>query len=147
MELVNLEYLGLFIAAFLAATILPISSEAVFTAVLFDGLEPWKCIFVATLGNWLGGMSCYFLGRLGKLEWIEKYLKIKKEKIDDFTAKIHKYGDWLAFFSFLPGIGDVIAVASGYFRCRWWIVAVSMLFGKFARYVVWMYFNGLFINF
>ncbi|MDR0370506.1 MAG: DedA family protein [Prevotellaceae bacterium] len=147
MELANLEYLGLFIAAFLAATILPLSSEAVFTAVLYAGLEAWKCIFVATLGNWLGGMSCYFLGRLGKLEWIEKHLKIKKEKIDNFTTKIHKYGDWFAFFSFLPGIGDVIAISSGYFRCRWWLVALSMLLGKFARYIVWMYFNGLFITF
>jgi len=55
--------------------------------------------------------------------------------------KIHRYGDWFAFFSFLPGIGDIIAVASGYFRCRWWIVAISMLLGKFIRYVIWL---GLF---
>lgn len=147
MELVNLGYLGLFIGAFLAATVLPFSSEIVFTGLLLAGFDPWICIFAATLGNWLGGMSCYYLGRLGKLEWIEKYMKIKKEKIDNFTDKIHKYGDWLAFFSFLPGIGDIIAVASGYFRCKLWIVAFSMLLGKFVRYIVWMYFNGLFINF
>ncbi|MBP1663785.1 MAG: putative integral rane protein [Bacteroidetes bacterium] len=96
----------------------------------------------ATLGNWLGGMSCYYLGMLGKVEWIEKYLRIKKEKMDSFEVKLHKYGDWFAFFSFLPGIGDGIAVASGFFRCRWWIVALSMLLGKFVRYVVWMYANG-----
>ncbi len=140
--LIGLGYLGLFIASFLAATVVPFSSEVVFTAMVYGGLDAWKCVFVATAGNWLGGMSCYYLGHLGKIEWIEKYLRIKKEKLDKFTEKMKKYGDWFAFFSFLPGIGDVIAVAAGYFRCRWWVVAISMLAGKFIRYIVWMYING-----
>ncbi|MDD3080194.1 MAG: DedA family protein [Paludibacter sp.] len=142
-SLIDLGYLGLFIASFLAATVVPFSSEVVLSAMLFGGFDQWKCVFIATAGNWLGGLTCYYLGRLGKIEWIEKYLRIKKEKIDQFLVKLHKYGDWFAFFSFLPGVGDIIAVASGYFRCRWWIVAVSMLFGKFVRYVIWMYLNGL----
>ncbi|MBP6356465.1 MAG: DedA family protein [Paludibacter sp.] len=142
-DLIGLGYLGLFIASFLAATVVPFSSEVVFSAMVFGGLDAWKCVFVATLGNWLGGMTCYYMGRLGKIEWIEKYLRIKKEKMEKFMGKLHRYGDWFAFFSFLPGVGDVIAVASGYFRCRWWIVALSMLLGKFARYIVWMYLNGL----
>jgi membrane protein YqaA with SNARE-associated domain len=142
-ELIELGYIGLFIASFLAATVVPFSSEFVFTAMVYGGLNAWNCVFVATFGNWLGGMTCYYLGRLGKLDWIEKYLRIKREKLTGFTEKIHKYGDWFAFFSFLPGIGDVIAVASGFFRCRWWVVAISMLIGKFLRYIVWMYLNGL----
>ena len=142
-DLIGLGYLGLFIASFLAATVVPFSSEVVFSAMVFGGLNAWKCVFVATLGNWLGGMTCYYMGRLGKIEWIEKYLRIKKERMEKFMGKLHRYGDWFAFFSFLPGVGDVIAVASGYFRCRWWIVALSMLLGKFARYIVWMYLNGL----
>ena len=142
-DLIGLGYLGLFIASFLAATVVPFSSEVVFSAMVFGGLNAWKCVFVATLGNWLGGMTCYYMGRLGKIEWIEKNLRIKKEKMEKFMGKLHRYGDWFAFFSFLPGVGDVIAVASGYFRCRWWIVALSMLLGKFARYIVWMYLNGL----
>ena len=142
-DLIGLGYLGLFIASFLAATVVPFSSEVVFSAMVFGGLDAWTCVLVATLGNWLGGMTCYYLGRLGKIEWIEKYLRIKKEKMEKFMGKLHRYGDWFAFFSFLPGIGDVIAVASGYFRCRWWIVALSMLLCKFVRYIVWMYLNGL----
>lgn len=142
-DFIELGYAGLFIASFLAATVVPFSSEVVFSALVFGGLDAWKCVFVATAGNWLGGMTSYYVGRLGKLEWIEKYLRIKKEKLDKFTEKMHKYGDWFAFFSFLPGVGDVIAVAAGYFRCRWWIVAVSMLAGKFVRYVFWMYVNGM----
>jgi len=140
---VSLGYLGLFIASFLAATVVPFSSEVVFSALVYGGLDPWTCVFVATAGNWLGGLSCYFIGKLGKIEWMEKYLRIKKEKLDKWLDKIHKYGDWFAFFSFLPGIGDAIAVASGFFRCNFWVVAVSMLLGKFIRYIVWMYFHGL----
>ena len=142
-EFIELGYAGLFIASFLAATVVPFSSEVVFSALVFGGLDAWTCVFIATAGNWLGGMTSYYVGRLGKLEWIEKYFRIKKEKLDRFTEKMHKYGDWFAFFSFLPGVGDVIAVAAGYFRCRWWIVAVSMLAGKFVRYVFWMYVNGM----
>ncbi len=141
---VELGYLGLFIASFLAATVVPFSSEVVFSAMVFGGLDACTCVFVATAGNWLGGMSCYYLGRLGKLEWIEKFLRIKKEKFNQWINKFHRYGDWFAFFSFLPGVGDAIAVASGFFRCNIWIVAFSMLMGKFVRYIVWMYFNGLF---
>ena len=141
--LVELGYIGLFLACFLAATIVPFSSEIVFTAMFFSGFDPWTCVFVATAGNWLGGMTCYLLGRLGKIEWIEKYLRVKKEKVERFTLKVQRYGDWFAFFSFLPGVGDIIAIASGFFRCRWWVVAVAMMLGKFVRYVVWMYLNGL----
>ncbi len=142
MELTELGYLGLFIAAFLAATVVPFSSEVVFTALVYNGMDAWNAVFVATLGNWLGGLTCYYLGRLGKIEWIEKYLRIKKEKMDKFMGKFHRYGDWFAFFSFLPAVGDAIAVASGFFRCRLWIVALSMLLGKFARYIIWMYTSG-----
>ncbi len=142
----ELGYLGLFLASFLAATVVPFSSEVIFSAMVFSGLDPWTCVWVATLGNWLGGMTSYYVGLLGKIEWIEKYFHIKKEKMESYTIWIQKYGDWFAFFSFVPFIGDVIAVATGFFRCKWWKVAISMLLGKFARYVAWMYFNGLFIR-
>ena len=143
--LMELGYIGLFIASFLAATVVPFSSEIIFSAMVFGGLDPWTCVWVATLGNWLGGLTSYYVGLLGKVEWIEKYFHIKKEKIETFTVRIQKYGDWIAFFSFVPFIGDVIAVATGFFRCKWWKVAVSMLIGKFVRYLAWMYFNGLFM--
>lgn len=143
--LIELGYLGLFLASFLAATIVPFSSEVIFSAMVFGGLDAWTCVLVATAGNWLGGLTGYYLGRLGKLDWIEKYFHIKKEKMDRFTNSINKYGAWFAFFSFLPIIGDIIAVATGFLRCRWWAVAITMLLGKFFRYVAWMYFNGMFM--
>jgi len=143
--LTELGYIGLFIASFLAATVVPFSSEVVFSALAFGGFDLWTCVFVATIGNWLGGLTCYYLGRLGKSEWIERFAGVKKKKLDKVSDKVQRYGNWLAFFSFLPAVGDVIAVASGFFRCNVWLVAISMLLGKFFRYVVWMYLNGLFL--
>ncbi len=141
-SLIEFGYIGLLIASFLAATVVPFSSEVVFTGVVYAGLDAWNCVIVATAGNWLGGLTCYWIGHLGKVEWVEKYLRIKKEKIEKFNTKFSKYGDWLAFFSFLPGIGDIIAVAAGFMRCNIWIVGISMLIGKFVRYIFWMYANG-----
>lgn len=138
-ELIELGYFGLFIAAFLAATVLPFSSEVVFSALVIAGMDMWSCIIWATLGNWLGGLSCYYLGYLGKVEWIEKYLKIKKEKIDKLQIWLQGKGGLMAFFVFLPGIGDVIAVALGFLRANVTLVAISMFLGKFIRYIVWIY--------
>jgi Predicted membrane protein len=73
-------YIGLFLAAFLAATVLPLGSEVVFAALIYAGLDMWTCVAVATVGNTLGGITSYWIGRMGKIEWIEKYLKIKKER-------------------------------------------------------------------
>lgn len=135
-------YFGLFLAAFLAATILPFSSEVVLAALIAAGMNRWGCIWAATLGNFLGGMSCYYLGYLGKIEWIEKYLKIKQAKVDKLQNWLNGKGSGMAFFVFLPGIGDIIAVALGFLRTNIWTVALWMFLGKFVRYVVLLY--GLF---
>jgi len=139
--LVDYGYIGVFIASFLAATILPFSSEAVLSGVLWAGAATWPCFFAATAGNFLGGMSCYWLGMLGKREWIEKYLKLDPVKLDKVQEWIKNKGSWMAFFVFLPGIGDFIAVALGYLRGNIWIVAISMLAGKAIRYWVWIEFT------
>jgi membrane protein YqaA with SNARE-associated domain len=141
-HLVEWGYIGLFIASFLAATILPIGSEFVFATLIYLGWNVWACVAVATIGNTLGGITTYWIGRLGKIEWIEKYLKIKKEKIERFEKKMYNRGDWLAVFSFVPGIGDVIVVACGYFRTNFIGTVVAMTIGKFLRYVGWMYVQG-----
>ena len=139
MEFAELGYLGLFIAAFLAATVVPFSSELVFSTLVYGGLDPWLCVFVATAGNWLGGLTCYWLGSMGKIEWIEKYLKIKKEKIDKMQHWLEGKGAMMAFFTFLPVVGDLIALALGYMRANVYIVNIAMFSGKFIRYVLIMY--------
>ena len=131
-------YLGVFFSSFLAATVLPFASEVVLTGVLLAGAAYWPCMIAATLGNFLGGMSCYYLGRLGKIEWIEKYLKLDRKKIDKVQKWIEGKGSVMAFFVFLPGVGDFIAVALGFMRGNVWIVAISMFIGKAIRYWIWM---------
>ena len=140
--LIEYGYIGVFIAAFLAATILPFSSEVVLTGVLLGGAAYAPCMIAATLGNFLGGMSCYWIGMLGKIEWIEKYLKLDIQKVEKVQRWIQDKGSWTGFFVFLPGIGDFIAVALGFLRANVWIVAISMLAGKAIRYWVWMEFGS-----
>lgn len=62
----------------------------------------------------------------------------KKEKVQKVQTFLEGKGAWTAFFVFLPGIGDIIAVAMGYMRANLWIVAISMFLGKLVRYIIWM---------
>ena len=80
--LIDRGYVGLFISALLAGSIIPFSSEIVMVALVKVGLSPALCVLSATLGNTLGGMTCYYMGRLGRIDWIEKYFKVKREKIE-----------------------------------------------------------------
>ena len=130
-------YLGLFIASFLGATIIPFSSELVFSLLIIKGYDFNLSLLVATTGNWLGGLSSYFLGRLGKWSTLEKYFRLKKEKIVKFKTDIDKWGSLLAFFCWLPVIGDPIAVGLGFFRTNYILVAIWMFLGKFIRYIMW----------
>ena len=61
-------------------------------------------IIVATAGNWLGGLSSYGIGYLGKYEWIEKYLRIKREKLEKTHRKMAGKELWISLFTWLPGV-------------------------------------------
>ena len=137
----DLGYFGVFLAAFLSATVVPFCSEAVFSFLYFEGLSGWWLVLWATLGNTLGGMTCFWLGSLGKLEWLHKWFRIKKESVTRFQKSFVKYGDWFSLLAFVPGIGDFIAVGAGYMKCRWWLVMICMTVGKGLRYVLWMQLN------
>ena len=129
-------YFGLFLASFLAATILPFGSEVVFAALVATGFDIWTSVFVATIGNSMGGMTCYWLGSFGRVEWIERYMKVKRERIQKMQDWLQGRGAIMSFFVFLPGVGDIIAVALGFMRANPWLVLLFMTLGKFARYVV-----------
>ena len=134
--LLDLGYLGLFVGSFLASTIVPFSADALLVGMLVAGGSPWVVIAVATVGNFLGGITSYGIGRLGKWEWIERF-GANRESIDKHKAKIDKYGAWTGLLSWLPIIGDVIAIALGFFRVKFLPSAILMLIGRFARFVVW----------
>lgn len=134
---------GLFLASFLAATIVPFSSEALLSFLIIHGTDAYTAVLVATAGNWLGGMSSYGIGYLGKWEWIEKYLRIKKATIEKWHHRLYKRGAIFAFLCWLPGVGDVFAVGLGLLKANIWVTAVAMLTGKLLRYVIWGWITGL----
>lgn len=132
-------YVGLFISALLAGSIIPFSSELVMGALVAMGLEPWLCVLSATLGNTAGGLTCYWLGQLGRMDWIEKYLGVKREKVERMQHFLQGRGALMAFFVFLPFVGEAIAVALGFMRSNFWLTTASMFAGKLARYVVMLW--------
>lgn len=142
-DLESLGLLGLFIGTFLAATILPFSSDALYIAVLAATKDTAGCLLVGTLGNWLGSVATYWMGWIGKWEWIEKWFKVKRETLEKQKIKIDKYGVWLALLAWVPFIGDVIAIALGFYKTRPAATMVLLLVGKFARFLLWNLIYGL----
>ena len=132
----ELGYFGLFCASFLAATFLPFSSEAIFTAMGLNHFNPVVLVIVAGVGNTFGGMFNYLIGFFGKLDWAEKYLNISHYQILKWKKYFSKYGAGLAFFCWLPIIGDPLALALGYFKTSWKKVLIYMLIGKVIRYCI-----------
>ena len=117
---------ALFASSLLAATLLPGGSEAVlFGALKLDPQQYWPALAVATLGNTLGGMSSYLIGRIvpqrGEikgLDWVKRY------------------GSPALLLAWVPILGDPLCVAAGWLRLDPWRAAIFMALGKFARYLV-----------
>lgn len=135
-EWVELGLWGLFLACFLAATVLPFSSEALLVGMALGGWDPMDLLIVASAGNTLGGMSSYGLGWLGNLGHITRWLRADPGKALVWKERIARYGVWSALLTWLPVIGDPIAIALGLVRARLWQVLVLMLIGKATRYTV-----------
>ena len=135
--------LGLFIGTFLAATVLPFSSDALYLGILAVTGDVWGCLAVGTLGNWLGSVVTYWMGWIGKWEWIEKWFKVKPETLEKQKIKIDKYGVWMALLAWVPFIGDVIAIALGFHRTRPWATMFLLLVGKLLRFLCWNLIYGL----
>ena len=136
--LMDWGYMGMALSAFLAASILPFSSEAVMVGLLAAGLDMWALVAWGTVGNVLGSLFNYGIGRLGKMEWIEKYLHTKPEDLDRARRFMGGRGAWMGLFSCIPVIGDVITIVLGLMRANLTIFIVSVTISKLARYVVLM---------
>ena len=143
--LLSYGYMGMLVAAFLAASILPFSSEAVMVGLQAAGLDPIFLIVYGTIGNVLGSMFNYTIGRLGKMEWIEKYLHVKKEDLDKAHRFMAGRGAWMGLLSVIPVVGDVITVALGLMRANMVIVVISVTISKLLRYVLLVYGASFFI--
>ena len=143
--LLSYGYWGMLITAFVAGSFFPFSSEAVMMGLLAAGLDPWLLIIYGTIGNVAGGMFNYTVGRMGKLEWIEKYLHVKKEDLDKAHRFMAGHGSWMGFFAFLPVLGSAITIALGLMRSNIVITFIAITLGKIFRYVVLIYGAGLFM--
>lgn len=90
-------------------------------------------------------MFNYTVGHMGKLEWIEKYLHVSKEKLDKATRFMGGRGAWMGFFAFIPVLGSAITIVLGLMRANIPVSITSMAIGKFLRYVLLIYGAQLFI--
>jgi membrane protein YqaA with SNARE-associated domain len=136
-EFFEYGYWGLFLASFLAATILPFSSEAILSLFVYSGYDISLTVMIASFGNWLGGLTGYYLGYAGRLEKIEKWLKIKPDKALKAKEYLRNKGNAFAFFAFLPFVGDLIPIGLGLLRTNPYWMALFMGIGKLIRYIVW----------
>ncbi len=143
--LINYGYWGMLLSAFLAGSVLPFSSELVIVALLASGLNPIPLIIYATIGNVAGGMLNYVIGSLGKMEWIERYLHVKPDKLKKAEKFMAGRGAWMGFFAFLPGIGEAITITLGLMRANITITVVSITIGKALRYILLVYGANLFM--
>jgi len=137
--LISYGYWGMLITAFIAGSFFPFSSEAVMTGLLAAGLDHWQLILFGTIGNVAGGMFNYFVGRQGRLEWIEKYLHVKQKDLDRAERFMAGRGAWMGFFAFIPVLGSAITILLGLMRANIPISLSSMALGKFLRYVALIY--------
>lgn len=125
---------GLFLASFLAATLLPLGSELVLAAML---LGPWSSVALwatASVGNTLGGLTNYAIGRWVPQEKLLRWTRIDPAKAARWERPVQRYGVWCALLCWLPVVGDPLALALGLLRVRPWPVTALMFVGKAVRY-------------
>lgn len=132
-------YWGMLVAAFIAGSFFPFSSEAVMLGLLATGLDGWQLIVYGSVGNILGSMLNYGVGRLGRLDWIERYLHVKRSDLDRAQRFMRGHGAWMGFFAFLPILGSAITILLGFMRANIPISLFSIALGKFLRYLILIY--------
>jgi membrane protein YqaA with SNARE-associated domain len=132
-------YVGLFLASFLAATILPLSSEVVLSFLLLNHLNPIILVSVATFGNVLGALVNYAIGFWGSLFFIRKILKISENEFVKAKQRFQKYGVFSLLFAWVPVIGDPLTVVAGVLEINVLIFFMLVASGKLIRYVIISY--------
>ncbi len=126
--------IGMFVAAFLAGSVFPFSSEAVMLALLAAGADPGELLVWGTAGNTLGSLFNYGVGSLGKQEWIDRMTKAKPERLEQAKRWVRRYGAWAGLLAWLPIIGSIITVAMGFLRVKLMYALITVGIGKYVRY-------------
>jgi membrane protein YqaA with SNARE-associated domain len=129
-------YAGLFASAFLAATLIPGSSEAALVALLVgERGEPLVLLAVATVGNVLGSVVNGLCGRFLSHYRERRWFPVSPEHYDRAIGWFHHYGRWSLLFAWVPIIGDPLTVAAGALRTPWLPFVLLVAIGKGARYL------------
>ena len=133
-------YLSLFIISFLAATILPFSSELTLAGLIatsnYDNL---LLLIFASLGNTLGSVVNWILGFYSRNLSIKKWFPFKDEQIEKSSKWFNKFGRWSLLFAWVPIIGDPLTLAAGLFRVKFIEFLILVTIGKVSRYLVIFY--------
>ncbi|MDQ6961398.1 MAG: YqaA family protein [Mariprofundaceae bacterium] len=128
--------LSLFIASFVASTLLPGGSEALLLYGLDQGYSAWLLCLVAGTGNVLGSIVTYLIGSMGCLYVYRRYLGIKEKWLTRAQVYFDKYGAWTLLFAWLPIIGDPICLLAGMLRYPFFIFVLLIAIGKYSRYAL-----------
>lgn len=126
---------GLFVSAFLSATLLPGSSEAALIALLALGRsDPLWLVAVATAGNVLGSVVNWAMGRFFAHFADRAWFPVSAKAFERATVWYNRFGVWSLLLAWVPVIGDPLTVAAGVLRTGFWRFLVLVTIGKAARY-------------
>jgi membrane protein YqaA with SNARE-associated domain len=142
MDYISLGYFGIFIAAFLAATILPAPSEIIIVLAFQNNFSVEFVIIFATLGNSFGSFTNYYIGRFGIQLFKSKNLTFKENRKQYWIQKSNQYGYWLGFLAWVPIIGDPLIILLGALKINYKPLFATISLGKLIRYLIvtWIYF-------
>lgn len=130
-------YFGLFISALGAATLLPLQSEGVLAALLLSDAYPlWALLAVASVGNILGSLLNWLLGRYLEHFRDKPWFPLSDARLQQAQRGYARYGRWSLLLSWVPIIGDPLTLMAGIMRERLWIFLLLVSLAKTTRYAV-----------
>ena len=136
-------YLSLFSISFLAATVLPFSSELTLAGLIstsnYDNL---LLLVVASFGNVLGSVFNWSLGFYSRNLSTKKWFPFKETQIERSSKWFSKFGKWSLLFAWLPIVGDPLTFVAGLLRVRFLDFIILVAIGKVSRYLIIFYLIG-----
>ena len=134
------SYFQLSLISFLAATILPFSSEVVLTTMyLSNSFETYFLLIFASIGNIMGSITNWYLGKKITLFQNRKWFPVSREQLERSRKYFQKYGLWSLLLAWVPIIGDPLTLLAGVLKVRFGIFFVLVSISKISRYVFILY--------